>query len=108
MKYKTFQQQRNKFYESIFTDTTIHAQQRSLEEDIKYINAAISEINTKKHLTTIRWDRDIMNTSIRKKQTGKGVIRRNLKFTYAHMYDGLHPDDYLRDKWFKTLPVYHQ
>lgn len=74
---------------------------RSLEEDIKYIIAAISEINTKKHLTTIRWDRGIMTTSIRKKQTGKGVIRRNLKFTYAHMYDGVHPGDYLRDKWFK-------
>ena len=44
-----------------------------------------------------------MKTSIRKKQTGKGVIRRNLKFTYAHMYDGVHPDDYLRDKWFKIL-----
>lgn len=26
-----------------------------------------------------------------------------LKFTYAHMYDGVHPDDYLRDKWFKIF-----
>ena len=45
-----------------------------------------------------------MKTEIKKRVVnGQEIIRRRTKSTFQHMPDGVHPDDFLRDKWFRVL-----
>ena len=45
-----------------------------------------------------------MKTEVKKRVVnGQEIIRRRTKSIFQHMPDGVHPDDFLRDKWFVVL-----
>lgn len=74
-KYALSQTQKKQLKHSIFTDTELNSKQKTLEEDITYINTVIANINTNNNLTTIRWDRDVQKVTIKK----RGVHCQNAK-----------------------------
>ena len=45
-----------------------------------------------------------MKTDVKKLAVGgREIIKRRHRFCYTHMEDGVHPDDFLRTKWFRVL-----
>ena len=66
-KHITHQQNKNKLHNSIFTHEHLCQQQAQLEEDIHEINTNISHINKCHRVRSIRWDRDIMKVTIKKR-----------------------------------------
>ena len=54
-------------------------------------------------LATVRWDRDMKRT-VTKHRTAlyNQNTRKVRKFIYTHLPDGVHADDYMREKWFKV------
>ena len=86
--------------QSAFTLQQIEEKQQQLEADIRNINTNISQLNTKYKHCTIRWDRDIMRHSTKKR--GKRTHKIH-KFTYVHLTDGVHASDCLKSKWFTVL-----
>ena len=66
IKSRTHHIQTGRLRQSIFTENSINEQHQQLQQDICSINKAISQINTHAQQTTIRWDRDLMKTEIKK------------------------------------------
>ena len=98
--FQQFQMDRNRLFYSFFTDTDIDTMQRQLEEDIKEINHIICEKNSMQSLSTLRFDRDLLRTSIKKrKNSSKSVV----KYNFNKFYDGVHPKDCLQEKWFTLI-----
>jgi hypothetical protein len=103
LKYSAFSQSRYGNFYTTFTEKEYAMQQNLLEEHIKYINNAICVLNKSKNLRTIRWDRDLMKSTTRKR--GKYMTNKNkiTKFAYNHLYDGVHPDDHLQHHWYRVM-----
>ena len=89
-------------WDSRYTDEELLDQQWALEEDIVSVNEQIADINNKVNMPTIRWDRDVTKTTVKRFRDGS-VKSRKVKFTYSHFKDGVHPDPFLRQKWFSVL-----
>ena len=89
-------------HQSEYSDADIQTQQWHLEADIKAVNDQIAAINNRVDLPTIRWDRDVMKIVIKRNHDGIEKSRREI-FTSAHLKDGVHPDEYLKGKWFSVL-----
>lgn len=102
-KHKDFNKDRNKLSSSIFTTEETQLQQKHLEEDIKQLNQAIIHINNSHSLRSIRWDRDIMKTTTKLRGRNKQNRKQITKFTYKHLYDGIHPNILLANKWYTFL-----
>ena len=94
---------KDRLQHNIFTEEEIKDQQIHLEEDIKLLNKNISQINQSMGMRTIRWDRDIMKTSIKKSGHKKQHVKKITKFNYKHLYDGVHASLGLQHKWNNIL-----
>ena len=102
-KHITHQQNKNKLHNSIFTHEHLCQQQAQLEEDIHEINTNISHINKCHRVRSIRWDRDIIKVTIKKRGRNGKNKKRFLQYTYGAMPDGVHAGDWLKSKWFAGL-----
>jgi hypothetical protein len=78
----------------------ICVQQRYLEEDLGAVNGDIIAMNSAVGMRSVRWDRDLIRSSIKRR---KNTTKKIIKIKYQHLYDGVHPDQYLSDKWFGYL-----
>lgn len=71
----------------------------------KYLEEAVKEINTSLFQFTfpVRWDRDIL--ICKRKKSGRiiNMSTKNCKIVFKHLYDGVHPDSELSDKWFHFM-----
>lgn len=103
-KANAFNREKQRLSKSIFTEQEIQQQQTELEHDIQIINKQISLINSNLGLRTVRWDRDILKTSIKKRgHTNKQTIKKVKKFNYKNLYDGVHACADLESKWYTIL-----
>ena len=74
----------------------LSGQQLTLEEDIIKVNEFIFELNTSDNLPTIRLDKSLAVTSVKKSSI-------KWKYKYNKLLDGFHPKDPLKKTWFKLL-----
>lgn len=91
-----------KLCKSIFTDSEILEQQKSLETDISDINLHISSLNQKYKRLSVRWDRDIFTTKSKKRGYNK-TYKKVSFWNYSNLPDGVHPNSILESKWFTYL-----
>ena len=63
----------------LFYDHDISSMQKELEEDLKDINCKIALSNTEQSLPTLRFDCDLLKTSV-KKRTGRSSVKTVLKY----------------------------
>ena len=77
-------------------------QQKNLTTDCQEINDHIIAININRRQPTIPWAKQCMLTSKKRDKRTKR-LRTITKFCANHLYDGLHPDEHLRDVWFKLV-----
>ena len=101
--FRDFQLQRNKLYFSYFNDQDILDMQAQLNADIKSVNQVISNHNSMHHLKTLRFDRDLLKTSIKHTGIQNELTRKLTKYSFKKFYDGVHPNDYLKNKWFSMI-----
>ena len=85
----------------LFYDHDISSMQKELEEDLKEINCKIALSNTEQSLPTLRFDCDLLKTSV-KKRTGSSSVKTGLKW-FTKFYDGVHPKELLKIKWFSLM-----
>ena len=99
-KYSDFNITKKKLTQTTFSDTQFEQQQKNLENDVEEINDHISLQNQIFKTHSVRWDRDLMKFS--KKKRGKnGQNCKNCKsFSYSNLYDGVHANSFLKCKWF--------
>lgn len=102
-KYILFNTTKHRLTETVFSDDEIHQKQNQLEDDIKLINSAISAMNCSENLRTLRWDRDLMKTTIKKRGANGKNKKKITKFNYNHLYDGVHADSKLEGKWYRIM-----
>ena len=74
----------------------LQEQQANLLEDINTINHSIEEGNKISGHRTIDLDRHLVS---KKRKRKGGASTRVSKFTDTHLTDGIHPDNYLMEKW---------
>lgn len=88
---------------SSISSPALATQQLHLEEDIKSLNNQISTINKQFQKTSVRWDKDLQTT--KQKLRGRNKKIKVLKSTpcYNDLYDGVHPNVQLSEKWFRFL-----
>lgn len=103
LKSDTFAQERNRLQHSIYTTHQKQQQQKQLEHDIRLINTNIMHMNTTSFLRTVRWDRDITKTKTQLRGRHNQNKHKVSFFCYKHMYDGVHPDNYLFSKWYRYM-----
>ena len=76
-------------------------QQSKLEDDIKEIYCIISTKNNSFHSLSLRWDRELLKCKKHKRKNGKYATIQ--KVNYNQFYDGVHPCQSLKEKWFNYL-----
>lgn len=102
-KYSEFNIQHGKLKQSSFTTTDFHEQQTTLEQDIQDINNHISTQNQIYSTLSIRWDRDILKCKKRKRGRNNNNTKISQCFSYSDLYDGVHANSQLKNKWFYFL-----
>ena len=85
-----------------YSNGELSLMQTDLENDVRAVNSAICAINAFQKLATIRWDRDMKKTVTKHRGGNKQNALKVRKFMYTHLPDGVHADDFLRQKWFKV------
>jgi outer membrane biogenesis lipoprotein LolB len=81
--------------------------QLRLNEDIQSLNDWIKRNNTDSQCTNL--DLEKINTSCSIKKTKRGIKYRTTTFSDKNMYDGLHGNMPLKEKWHKrTTEVVYQ
>ena len=102
-KYSEFNIKNGKLTQSAFSTSELEQQQSLLESDLEDINNHISTLNSSFHTFSVRWDRDLVKC--RTKTRGKnGKLSKKCKVTtYTDLYDGVHANAGLKDKWFHFL-----
>ena len=83
-----------------YSEDELLQMQALLEANINTVNTQISIINTRHHLATIRWDRDIKKLVTQHSGKKNQNLKKVKKFVYTHLPDGVHADDFIRRKWF--------
>ena len=78
-------------------------QQAQLESDILEVNAIISSINDSSELSHVRWDKDLVNSSLKVRGKFKQNVVRIKRISYNKLYDGCHPSYKLSCSWMKRL-----
>jgi pterin-4a-carbinolamine dehydratase len=76
-KFSAFYKSKFGLQNTSFTDDQLHIQQTILEEDVKYINNSICLLNQSNKLRTIRWDRDLLKTTTRKRGKYNTNVKKN-------------------------------
>lgn len=97
-KYLQFNISKGKLFYSIFTPEERQMQQKYLEEDVKEINTSLFQFTF-----PVRWDRDILICKRKKSGRNKNMSKKIVKLSFKHLYDGVHPDSELSDKWFHFM-----
>lgn len=87
---------------SSFSQAQINDEQKILEEDVMNVNSFISSINEMNSTRTVRWDKDIIKIHMKRRGTHK-TLKKNSKFIYKDLYDGVHPYMELAYKWYFAL-----
>ena len=88
--------------QSITSHEEIKTQQASLENDLRIINQHIEGINSSRMQGTITLHNDLLKTKIKKRGNGGRKIRKT-GYVYSRLYDGVHPDQKLKQKWFHLI-----
>ena len=84
--------------------TAAHKFQQDMVELVTFkVNELITAINAESFLSTISWDSDLIKTSKKKRGKHGQNVKSFRKFHYNSMYDGCHPDEKLRKKWYERL-----
>ena len=78
-------------------------QQAKLESDILEVNAIISSINDSSELSHVRWDKDLVNSSLKVRGKFKQNVVCIKRISYNKLYDGCHPSYKLSCSWMKRL-----
>jgi hypothetical protein len=81
----------------------LQMQEILLEKDINILNSFIFDFNTMRDQPTIRWDRDLFKTVVKKRGRTMKNVKKNSKYIYTHLYDGIHPDEHMSIRWMKSL-----
>ena len=76
--------------------------QKDLEEAVEDVNNTITEINLNANMRTIFLDRDL-SVCHRKRKGKKRALHTIRSYVYGQLYDGLHPNHDLRNKWFNII-----
>lgn len=97
-KYLQFNILKGKLFYSIFTPEERQMQQIYLEEDVKESNTALFQFTF-----PVRWDRDILICKRKKSGRNKNIVKKIVKLSFNHLYDGVHPDTELSNKWFHFM-----
>ena len=77
-------------------------QQENLQEDVDTANQLIVDNNKERDLPTIPWAKQCTQTS-KKRDHRTRKLRTVKKFCDKHLPDGVHPDDTLKEIWFKLV-----
>lgn len=85
------------------TDDQLLEQQMTLEQDIRKINHEIFKLNKTTGHRNIFWDKAISRGSIKTFGRRKKYKKRVVNFNYEDLYDGVHPNTALKQKWFKLF-----
>ena len=88
---------------SILTTEETTRQQDLLEHDITLINREIIQMNVMQGHSSIRWDNTILKIKIRKRGRNGQNSKKCSYFCYDQLYDGVHPDQELADKWYSYM-----
>jgi hypothetical protein len=65
--------------------------------DIESFNEYIRTKCTTQNIRLLSFDHNL--TVVSHKRTSKGKKRKCEKISFKHLYDGIHPDDWLKAKW---------
>lgn len=102
-KYQAFSQEHHQLNQSRFTHEELQSQQKHLEQDIREINETICFINSCNNFRTVRWDRDLLKHTTKKRGRTACNRKKMTKFTYRDLYDGCHAVDDLAETWYRIL-----
>ena len=102
-KYTTFNQEKRKLTTPFYTAEKTITQQQHLEEDITNINNHISHLNQQFHRYSVRWDRDLISCKSKKRGRNGQIKKKIQTVSYKNLYDGVHANQILKDKWFYYL-----
>lgn len=102
-KYQNYQGQNSHHASVLEFETELYNQQKNLEENISYINSKICEINASNLMKNIHLEKDITKISVKHRGKDSSKKKKIVKFVYNDFYDGVHPDFYLKRKWFSLL-----
>ena len=61
-------------------------------------------MNQSAHLSTIRWDRDLLKTKILRRGTNKRTVQK-VFYHYKDLYDDVHPNKHLAFKWYTYMCI---
>ena len=98
-----FQKSKNRLTKDIDTPYDMDTQQRNLHDDITTINSAIFQMNTGCGMLSVNWAKDLIRWSTKSRPNGGGRSIKVRKYSYVKLYDGVHPCDVLKARWFKIL-----
>ena len=98
-----FNTSKHRLYNSMFSSDDIQLQQKQLERDVHYVNQEIRNLNIASNVRTVTWDKDVIKSTIRKRGRHGQNRKKVSKFVHKHLYDGIHPDSYLAEKWYRVL-----
>ena len=75
----------------------------SVENDTLELNEFIKTFNFSNKVHTIHWETDLIKTSIKTRGSRRQNKKTLLRIVYKNLYDGIHPNDTLRVKWYSRL-----
>ena len=109
MNYRAHQIRMGRLASSIFSDEELQKQQKQLEDDINQVNNYIYQLNDRHNVRTIKLEKNMIKSSIKKR--GRKNLNRKIitKFVYHDLYDGVHANHDLQQQcfFFLTMSVYH-
>ena len=78
-------------------------QQLNLFEDVKIENNYICSLNESNSVYIIHLEKDLEKSSTKHRcKSGKNT-KKNVKYIFNNLYDGVHPNAFLKQKWFNVL-----
>ena len=102
-KYQEHQLKMGRINESLKSEVELREEQNHLNNCLDNINEFITEFNTTNNVCTIKLHKDLLKIS--KKRRGAKTMKV-LKYSFKHLFDGLHPDAHLKIVWFFLLSTF--
>lgn len=101
--YQLFRISKKKLKSPVLDVNDLKLHQLHVENDVMLLNEFILSLNNLSGLKNVRWDRDLMKTCIKKRGIKKNKNKRQIRFIYKDLYDGVHPNERLRWQWYSRL-----
>lgn len=97
--YQIFKQIRT----SSFSDAELSQQQLNLFEDVEIVNNYICSLNESNFVNNIHLEKDLKKISTKHRGKSGKNTKKIVKYVFNNLYDGVHPNAFLKEKWFNVL-----